>query len=140
MRASDKLLRNAKATPLPALAIISTTTLGAAAPRSPNAAAPKAPPRNIRFMPNRSPRTPAPRTEAARVSVARDETKMVVPGENCRPLRMTEMLVATILRSPRVTALPRPMATVVMVAANPLSDAGGAIMVGTCSCRRTTRW
>ena len=67
---------------MPALAIVSTTTLGAAAPSNPNSTAPHAPARNIRFMPNLSPSTPAPSTEAARVRVATDETNTVVPGED----------------------------------------------------------
>ncbi len=129
MMASDRPVRNANATPMQALAIISTTTLGPAAPMNPNTTAPQAPATNIRFMPYLSPSTPAPSTEAASVRVASDDTKMVVPGENCSPLRTMEMFAARIRRSPTATALPSPMATVVIVAANPV----------TCPCRRTRR-
>ena len=122
--ASDRALRNANATPIPARAINSTTTLGATAPSTPNTAAPDAPTRNIRLIPYRSPSTPAPNTEAARVRVASDDTVMAMLGEICRPVRMREMLADRILRSPTATALPKPMASVAMTAATPL----------TCSC------
>ena len=121
MMASDRPLRNANATPIQARAIISTTTLGATAPINPNTTAAHAPATNIRLMPNLSPSTPAPSTEAARVRVASDETKMVVPCEKPRPVRTSEILAARIRRSPTATALPRPMATVVMTAANPVT-------------------
>jgi hypothetical protein len=42
-------------------------------------------------------------------------------------VRMREMLAERILRSPRTTALPRPMASVAITAAEPV----------TCSCCRT---
>ena len=82
MMASDNPVRKANATPMQARAISSTATLGAEAPSTPNTTAPQAPATNIRFMPYRSPRTPAPSTDAPSVSVAREDTKMVVPGEN----------------------------------------------------------
>ena len=105
-----------------ALAIISTTVLGARAPSRPKTTAPQAPATNIRFMPYLSPRTPAPSTEAARVRVASDDTKMVLPCEKPKPPRTKEMLAARIRRSPTATALPRPMATVVMMAAKPVTS------------------
>ena len=124
MMASDRPLRNANATPMQALAITSTATFGAPAPMKPKTTAAHAPATNIRFIPYRSPRTPAPSTDAARVRVASEDTKMVVPGEKPRPLRTSAMLAARTRRSPTTTALPRPMAIVVMTAATPR----------TCSC------
>ena len=122
MMASDRPLRNANATPMPALAMIITTVLGASAPSSPKATAPQAPVTNIRFMPYLSPSTPAPSTDAARVRVASDDTKMFVFFEKSMPSLTMEMLAARIRRSPTATALPRPIATVVMTAANPVTD------------------
>ena len=121
MMARDRPLRNANATPMHALAINITTVLGASALSSPKTTAPHAPATNIRFMPYLSPSTPAPSTEAARVRVASDDTKMFVLFEKSRPSLTMEMLAAKIRRSPTATALPRPMATVVMTAANPVT-------------------
>ena len=96
-----------------------TATLGGGG--ATNTTAPHAPATNIRLMPYLSPGHLLREREAPRGQGRQDVTKIVVPGENCRPPRMTEMLADMIRRSPRTTALPSPMATVVMAAANPLT-------------------
>lgn len=121
MIASDKPMRNAKETPDPALAMTSAMTLGAAAARNPNPMAPHAPARCIRLMPNRAPSAPAANAAAAMVRIVTTATKLVVLDDNCRPRRTTEMLAATIRPSANTRAAPKPMARVVMVAANPVT-------------------
>jgi hypothetical protein len=100
--ASDSPNRNAKATPDPARAAMSTAPVGAAAASKPNPMAPSKPPVNMRFMPYRSPSAPAPSTAAASVRVARLATKLAVLGDMSSPTRTSEMLADKIVGSAAV--------------------------------------
>ena len=76
---------------------------------------------NIRFIPARSPRAPAPRTAAARVSVHRLARKLAVAGVNSSPSRTSARLADSVVGSAAVMEYPRPIATMVMVAARPVT-------------------
>ena len=122
MIASDNPSTNAKATPRPALAMISMPTCGAAAPSTPKKIDPQTPRMNIFFMPARSPSAPAPSTAAARVRVHRLARKLAVPGVNCSPSRTWARLAEKMVGSAAAMLNPSPIATMVMVAARPVTS------------------
>ena len=100
MIASERPIRNASVTPVPARATISTASIGAAAASALNAIAPDNPTRYMRRMPYRSPSAPALSTVAAIVSVARLATNVDVLPEICTPAETTCRLADRDVGSP----------------------------------------